>query len=52
LAVEAQRIAQSSIIVDTHIDVPYRLASRPADVSQATDSGERTVHVDIHACRA
>ena len=40
LAVEAQRIAQSSIIVDTHIDVPYRLESRPADVSQATDSGD------------
>ena len=39
-AAEAQRIAQSSIIVDTHIDVPYRLASRPADVSQATDSGD------------
>src|SRR5210317_730598 len=40
LAVEAQRIAQSSIIVDTHIDAPYRLASRPADVSQATENGD------------
>ena len=39
-AAEAQRIAQSSIIIDTHIDVPYRLVSRPADVSQATDSGD------------
>jgi len=37
---EAQRIAQESVIIDTHIDVPYRLASRPADVSQATDSGD------------
>ena len=39
-AAEAQRIAHDSIIIDTHIDVPYRLASRPADVSQATDSGD------------
>ena len=39
-AAEAQRIAHESIIIDTHVDVPYRLASRPADVSQATDSGD------------
>ena len=39
-AAEAQRIAHDSIIIDTHIDVPYRLASRPADVSQPTDSGD------------
>ena len=39
-ASEAQRIAHESVIIDTHIDVPYRLASRPADVSQATDSGD------------
>ena len=37
---EADRIARSSIIVDTHIDVPYRLQDKPADVSQATDSGD------------
>jgi membrane dipeptidase len=37
---EAKRIARSSIIVDTHIDVPYRLEHKPADVSQATDSGD------------
>ncbi len=37
---EAERIARSSIIVDTHIDVPYRLQDTPADVSQATDSGD------------
>ena len=36
----AERIARSSIIVDTHIDVPYRLQDKPADVSQATDSGD------------
>jgi membrane dipeptidase len=39
-AAEAQRIAQSSIIVDTHIDVPMRLATTPQDMSQATDSGD------------
>ncbi len=37
---EAQRIAQSSIIVDTHIDVPLRVALEPQDVSQATESGD------------
>ena len=37
---EAQRIAKSSIIVDTHIDVPYRLAAYPQDISQATESGD------------
>jgi membrane dipeptidase len=40
LAAEAQRIAAESIIVDTHIDVPYRLSTTPADVSQATDGGD------------
>lgn len=36
----AQRIAAESIIVDGHIDVPYRLKIRPADVSEATDGGD------------
>ena len=40
LAAEAQRIATSSIIIDTHVDVPYRLESRPADVSHATEGGD------------
>ena len=40
LSAEAQRIAHESIIVDTHIDVPYRLDTRPADVSEATDGGD------------
>jgi len=40
LAAEAQRIANESLIVDTHIDVPYRLSEAPADVSQATDGGD------------
>ena len=30
----------SSIIVDTHVDVPYRLMARPQDISEATDSGD------------
>lgn len=37
---EAQRIARSNIIVDTHIDVPYRLSNLPADISRATESGD------------
>ena len=34
---EANRIARSSIVVDTHIDTPFMLAMSPADVSEATD---------------
>ena len=37
---EAQRIARESIIIDTHVDVPYRLENRPQDVSQATETGD------------
>ncbi len=40
LADRAQQIAIDSIIIDTHIDVPYRLQNRPADVSEATDGGD------------
>jgi membrane dipeptidase len=40
LAAEARRIANESIIVDTHIDVPYRLIDSDEDVSQATESGD------------
>ena len=29
---EAQRIARDSIIIDTHVDVPYRLEAVPQDV--------------------
>ncbi len=39
-AVQAKQIADSAIIVDTHIDVPYRLESRPADVTVATEDGD------------
>ena len=33
-------LAQSLLIIDTHIDVPYRLKLSYADVSGATDSGD------------
>lgn len=38
-ATEAQRIAESSIIVDTHVDVPFRLQQQPQDISVATPTG-------------
>ena len=37
---QAQEIARSSILVDTHIDVPYRLQHHWADVTGATDDGD------------
>ncbi len=40
MAAEAQRLAHRFLIVDTHIDVPYRLVEDPADVSQATATGD------------
>lgn len=39
-AERALAIARSSIIVDTHIDVPYRLYEEPDDISQATSTGD------------
>lgn len=40
LRAQAERIAMDSIIVDTHVDVPWRLLENPADVSQATEDGD------------
>jgi len=40
LKAEAQRIAQQYLLIDTHIDVPYRLQEHWEDVSQATAKGE------------
>jgi len=37
---DASTIARTSIIVDTHIDVPYRLESSMVDISKATDGGD------------
>jgi membrane dipeptidase len=39
-AAQARQIALESIIVDTHIDVPYRLYDEWEDVSVATDGGD------------
>lgn len=39
-AADARRIATTSIIVDTHVDVPDRLSDEPEDVSRATESGD------------
>lgn len=37
---EARRIAREHIIVDTHIDVPWRLHEKLEDVSRRTESGD------------
>lgn len=39
-AQQAQEIALNSIIVDTHIDVPYRIEEEWEDVSLATEGGD------------
>lgn len=40
LAARARELAHQSIIIDTHIDVPYRIAEEWEDVSVATDGGD------------
>jgi len=35
---EAARLAHELVIVDTHLDVPYRLLTRPVDVAESTFS--------------
>jgi len=40
LGAEARRITSESIIVDTHIDVPYRVIESGEDVSQPTERGD------------
>jgi membrane dipeptidase len=40
LTTRAMQIAQDSLIVDTHVDVPYRINRRPADITQATEGGD------------
>lgn len=40
LATRAANLAQQSIIVDTHVDVPYRLEEQWSDVSAATTDGD------------
>ncbi len=36
----AQRLARENLIVDTHVDVPYRLEEKMEDISVATESGD------------
>ncbi len=36
----AARLARESVIVDTHIDIPYRLEERWEDISEATEFGD------------
>jgi len=40
LAVTAGELARQAIIIDTHIDVPYRLFENWADVTQSTKDGD------------
>ncbi|MDY7091493.1 MAG: dipeptidase [Acidobacteriota bacterium] len=40
LEAKARRLTQEMILVDTHVDVPYRLTETPADISRATESGD------------
>lgn len=40
LDVQAQKISKTAIIVDTHIDVPFRLKLNGGDVTQATQGGD------------
>jgi len=44
---EAMRLAQETLIVDTHIDLPYRLQEKPDDVSIRTEDG----HFDLVRAR-
>jgi len=37
---QARELAQSALIVDTHVDVPYRIHGHWADVTAATDDGD------------
>jgi membrane dipeptidase len=37
---QARDLAQSALIVDTHVDVPYRIHNHWADVTKATEDGD------------
>lgn len=37
---QARELAQSALIVDTHVDVPYRIHTHWDDVTAATDTGD------------
>ncbi len=40
LDARSRRLAQEMLIVDTHVDLPYRLREKMADVSQRTEDGD------------
>ena len=40
IGAHAGRLASENIIIDTHVDVPYRLNKKPADISNATEDGD------------
>jgi len=44
---EALRLAQETLTVDTHIDLPYRLHEKPDDVTVRTEDG----HFDLVRAR-
>jgi len=44
---EAMRLAQETLVVDTHIDLPYRLKEKPDDVAVRTEDG----HFDLVRAR-
>ncbi|WP_410963285.1 membrane dipeptidase, partial [Salmonella sp. ZJHZ20_0161] len=37
---KAIKLTQETILIDTHIDVPYRIHAKWADVTKATDDGD------------
>lgn len=37
---KARALADRALVVDTHIDVPYRLENNPEDISAATEGGD------------
>jgi hypothetical protein len=41
IALNAQRIALETLIVDTHVDIPDRLDRNPEDISVRTERGHR-----------
>jgi len=40
LQAQAERLAHEVLVVDTHVDVPYRLEEEMEDISQATEKGD------------
>lgn len=38
--IRAKQIARDSLIIDTHIDIPYRLSEKMEDISLSTDGGD------------